>query len=176
MKFAWKVQRDVAERGWTEDQVRADIEKRKPDFAAYVDVQKADADVILRYEPSDKGLPYLKVKLIQKKNSKFPAVSLTKELTFAGEPGATIKSYDDEWYGHPVSVIEMDGEVDEAKFDEQAKEIQGAISGLSTKSADEFSEAMTTMKAAPGSKNGTGFFQTVIALKVREVYEKLTGR
>eukprot|EP00929_Paragymnodinium_shiwhaense_P092479 TRINITY_DN523_c0_g2_i2.p1 TRINITY_DN523_c0_g2~~TRINITY_DN523_c0_g2_i2.p1 ORF type:complete len:420 (-),score=124.21 TRINITY_DN523_c0_g2_i2:210-1469(-) len=176
VKFAWKVQRDVAERGWTEDQVRADIEKRKPDFAAYVDVQKADADVILRYEPSDKGLPYLKVKLIQKKNSKFPAVSLTKELNLPGEPGAIVKSYDDEWYGHPVSVIEMDGEVDEAKFDDQAREIQGAISGLSTKAADEFSEAMTTMKAAPGSKNGTGFFQTVIALKVREVYEKLTGR
>eukprot|EP00929_Paragymnodinium_shiwhaense_P092478 TRINITY_DN523_c0_g2_i1.p1 TRINITY_DN523_c0_g2~~TRINITY_DN523_c0_g2_i1.p1 ORF type:complete len:420 (-),score=128.79 TRINITY_DN523_c0_g2_i1:210-1469(-) len=176
VKFAWKVQRDVAERGWTEEQVRADIEKRKPDFAAYVDVQKADADVILRYEPSDKGLPYLKVKLIQKKNSKFPAVTLTKALDLPGSPGATLKSYDDEWYGHAVSVIEMDGEVDAAKFDEQAMEIQGAISGLNTKSANEFSEAMTTMKAAPGSANGTGFFQTVIALKVREVYEKLTGR
>merc|ERR1719198_313934 len=50
VKFAWKIQRDVAERGWTEEQVQADIEKRKPDFAAYVDPQKANADVILRYE------------------------------------------------------------------------------------------------------------------------------
>eukprot|EP00929_Paragymnodinium_shiwhaense_P092477 TRINITY_DN523_c0_g1_i1.p1 TRINITY_DN523_c0_g1~~TRINITY_DN523_c0_g1_i1.p1 ORF type:complete len:423 (-),score=133.17 TRINITY_DN523_c0_g1_i1:66-1334(-) len=174
VKFAWKVQRDVAERGWTEDQVRADIEKRKPDFAAYVDVQKADADVILRYEPSEKGLPYLKVKLIQKKSSKFPAVTLTKELNLPGEPGAVLKTYDDEWYGHAVSVIEMDGEVDAAKFDEQAMEIQSAITGLKVNTADEFSEAMKTMKAAPGSANGTGFFQTVIALKVREVYEKLT--
>jgi len=174
VKFAWKVARDVAERGWTEDQVKADIEKRKPDFAAYVDVQKADADVILRYEPSDKGLPYLKVKLIQKKDGKFPAVKLTKEISLEGEPGATIKAYDDEWYGHPVSVIEMDGEADMDKFLEQSKEIQGAIEGLVTTSPDEFAESMQTMKAAPGSANGTGFFQNIIAFKVREVYEKLT--
>ena len=61
VKFAWKVQRDVAERGWTEEQVKQDIEKRLPDFSAYVDPQKANADVVLRYEPSDKGLPFLKV-------------------------------------------------------------------------------------------------------------------
>merc|ERR1719440_119638 len=73
VKFAWKIQRDVAERGWTEEQVREDIEKRLPDFSEYVDPQKKDADVVLRYEPSDQGLPYLKVKLIQKKGGAFPA-------------------------------------------------------------------------------------------------------
>merc|ERR1712039_69236 len=80
VKFAWKVQRDVAERGWTEEQVQEDIQKRLPDFAAFVDPQKKDADVILRYEPSDKGLPFLKVKLIQKKGGAFPMVTLKKEL------------------------------------------------------------------------------------------------
>merc|ERR1719373_659780 len=116
VKFAWKVQRDVAERGWTEDQVKADIEKRKPDFAAYVDPQKADADVILRYEPSDKGLPFLKVKMIQKKEGAFPMVKLEKEIKFEGEPGAALKMYDDEWYGTPVTVLEMDGEIDMEKM------------------------------------------------------------
>merc|ERR1711972_491238 len=43
VKFAWKVQRDVAERGWTEEQVKEDIEKRLPDFSKFVDPQKADA-------------------------------------------------------------------------------------------------------------------------------------
>merc|ERR1719454_1985955 len=52
VKFAWKVQRDVAERGWTEEQVQEDIQKRLPDFSAYVDPQRKDADIILRYEPS----------------------------------------------------------------------------------------------------------------------------
>merc|ERR1712241_1239799 len=57
VKFAWKVQRDVAERGWTEEQVKADIEKRLPDFAAYVDPQKKDAAVILQYDEDWMGSP-----------------------------------------------------------------------------------------------------------------------
>merc|ERR1719432_35882 len=94
VKFAWKIQRDVAERGWTEEQVKEDIEERLPDFSKFVDPQKADADVILRYEPSDQGLPYLKVKLIQKKGSLFPAITLKKDLTLTGsKPGAILKQY-----------------------------------------------------------------------------------
>merc|ERR1719313_162396 len=102
VKFAWKVQRDVAERGWTEEQVKADIEKRLPDFSKYVDPQKANADVILRYEPSEKGLPFLKVKLIQTKGGSFPMVTLKKDMSLDGTPGASLKTYDDEWFGKPV--------------------------------------------------------------------------
>jgi phosphoribulokinase len=175
VKFAWKVQRDVGERGWTEEQVRADIEKRIPDFTAYVDPQKADADVILRYEPSDKGLPFLKVKLIQKRVGAFPPITLDKDIQFEGEPGATLKMYDDEWYGHSVSVIEMDGEIDMTKMEMQLGYVEASISGLNGKSPTEMTEAMSKLKKSPGSQNGTGLFQTIIAMKVREIYEKLTG-
>mmetsp|Transcript_123882 Transcript_123882/g.264044 ORF Transcript_123882/g.264044 Transcript_123882/m.264044 type:complete len:197 (-) Transcript_123882:103-693(-) len=174
VKFAWKVARDVAERGWTEEQVQADIEKRKPDFAAYVDPQKANADVILRYEPSDKGLPYLKVKLIQKKGGAFPPITLDQELTVDGSPGATLKMYDDDWYGNAVTVIEMDGEINMGSMEEELTGIEAAMSGLAGKSSTELTEAMKTLKKSPGTQNGTGLFQTVIAMKVREVYEKLT--
>merc|ERR1711948_203412 len=105
VKFAWKVQRDVAERGWTEEQVKADIEKRLPDFSKYVDPQKANADVVLRYEPSDKGLPLLKVKLIQKKGGAFPMVTLKESMSLKGgegKPGAELKMYDDDWFGNEV--------------------------------------------------------------------------
>merc|ERR1712151_699781 len=164
VKFAWKVQRDVAERGWTEEQVKEDIEKRLPDFSQYVDPQKADADVVLRYEPSDKGLPFMKVKLI-----------LKKDLTLTGsKPGATLKMYDDDWFGNPVTVVEMDGEIDMDNMEAQLKEIEESIEGLNGKSATELTEAMTKLKSSPGSANGTGLLQTVIAMKVREIYEKLT--
>merc|ERR1719453_1938476 len=176
VKFAWKVQRDVAERGWTEEQVRADIQKRLPDFSAFVDPQKANADVILRYEPSDKGLPFLKVKLIQKKGGAFPMVTLKKELTLTGsEPGATLKMYDDDWYGNDVTVVEMDGEIDMNNMEAQLKEIETNLEGLATTSPTELTDAMAKLKASPGSQNGTGLLQSVIALKVRQVYEKLTG-
>jgi phosphoribulokinase len=176
VKFAWKVQRDVAERGWTEEQVRTDIEKRLPDFSAYVDPQKANADVILRYEPSDQGLPYLKVKLIQKKGSLFPAITLKKEVTLTGsKPGAKLKMYEDDWFGSPATVVEMDGEIDMENMEAQLKEIEQNIEGLAA-SPGELASAMTKLKASPGSQNGTGLLQTVIAMKVREVYEKLTSK
>merc|ERR1711988_865818 len=52
IKYAWKLQRDMAERGWTADEVKASIEQRKPDFDAYVDPQKKDADFILQVLPT----------------------------------------------------------------------------------------------------------------------------
>merc|ERR1712039_327764 len=167
--------RDVAERGWTEEQVKEDIEKRLPDFAEYVDPQKKDADVVLRYEPSDQGLPYLKVKLIQKKGGAFPMVTLKEELKLTGsKPGAVLKQYDDDWYGSPVSVIEMDGEIDMDNMAEQVAEIEANLEGLNGRSASELTDAMVKLKDSPGSQNGTGLLQAVIAMKIREVYDKLT--
>merc|ERR1712007_401227 len=110
-------------------------EKRLPDFSEYVDPQKANADVILRYEPSDKGLPYLKLKLIQKKGGAFPMIKLKKELTLTGsEPGATLKMYDDDWFGNDVTVVEMDGEIDMDNMEAQLKENEANIEGLPTSS------------------------------------------
>merc|ERR1711972_917659 len=176
VKFAWKVQRDVAERGWTEEQVQADIEKRLPDFAQYVDPQKKDADVILRYEPSDQGLPYLKVKLIQKKDGAFPMITLKKEMSLTGsKPGAILKQYDDDWFGSPVTVVEMDGEIDMDNMEAQVAEIEASIDGLNGRSPSELTDAMVKLKSSPGSQNGTGLLQAVIAMKIREVYDKLTA-
>merc|ERR1712217_841615 len=131
---------------------------------------------VLRYEPSDKGLPYLKVKLIQKKGGAFPMITLKKDLALTGsKPGATLKMYDDDWFGNAVTVVEMDGEIDMDNMEAQLKEIEDNIEGLEAKNS-EFSEAMTKLKDSPGSQNGTGLLQTVIAMKVSEVYEKLTAK
>merc|ERR1712040_29160 len=108
--------------------------------------QKANADVVLRYEPSDKGLPFLKVKLIQKKGGAFPMITLKKDLTLTGsEPGATLKMYDDDWFGSEVTVVEMNGEID-----------MDNMEGLNAKSTGELTAAMTKLKSSPGSQNGTG--------------------
>ena len=36
-------------------------------------------------------------------------------------------------------------------------------------------ELLLKHKDYPGSKNGTGLFQVLVGLKMRETYEKLTG-
>merc|ERR1719453_1337656 len=74
VKFAWKAQRDIAERGATMEDVQAAIDSRKPDFSAYVEPQKAKADIVVQVLPSDliddPSGKFLKVKLIQKKDAK----------------------------------------------------------------------------------------------------------
>ena len=41
VKFAWKIQRDMAERGHSLESIKASIEARKPDFDAFVDPRSA---------------------------------------------------------------------------------------------------------------------------------------
>ena len=53
VKFAWKAQRDIAERGATMEEVQKAIDGRKPDFAAYVEPQKAKADIVVQVLLSD---------------------------------------------------------------------------------------------------------------------------
>ena len=57
VKFAWKIQRDMAERGWALEDIKADIEKRKPDFDKYVAPQKAKADMVIEVLPSQIAPP-----------------------------------------------------------------------------------------------------------------------
>merc|ERR1712137_984899 len=106
----------------------------------------------------------------------FPMITLKKDLALTGsEPGATLKMYDDDWFGNPVTVVEMDGEIDMGNMEAQLKEIEANIEGLNAKDG-ELTEAMVNLKSSPGSQNGTGLLQTVIAMKVREVYEAITGK
>ncbi|CAN0099407.1 unnamed protein product, partial [Phaeothamnion confervicola] len=48
IKFAWKIQRDMMERGHSLESIKASIEARKPDFDAFIAPQRAQADVVLQ--------------------------------------------------------------------------------------------------------------------------------
>merc|ERR1711968_323892 len=91
----------------TMEEVQAAIDSRKPDFAAYVEPQKQKADIVVQVLPSDliddPTGKFLKVKLIQKKG-----LPITPAYFF--DEGASVE---DEWYGSPVTVLEMDGKMDE---------------------------------------------------------------
>ena len=47
----WKVQRDVTKRGYTEEQVAAELARREPESAAYIRPQRAHADIVVRFSP-----------------------------------------------------------------------------------------------------------------------------
>jgi len=188
VKFAWKAQRDIAERGATMEEVQAAIDGRKPDFAAYVEPQKAKADIIVQVLFSDlsedKTGKFLKVKLIQKKAFKTvsPAYFFDEgsqiewtpnsDKLSATEPGVKFSYYDDEWFGAPVSVLEMDGKVDSL---EELIYVESHLCNSGTKFYGELTEQITKNADAPGSDNGTGLFQTICAFKIREAYEAIVA-
>lgn len=52
VKFAWKIQRDMKERGHSLESIKASIAARKHDFDAFIDPQKKHADIIIQVSSS----------------------------------------------------------------------------------------------------------------------------
>lgn len=51
----WKIRRDTTQRGYTREQVLADLEKREPESAAYIRPQRSFADIVIRFAPARPG-------------------------------------------------------------------------------------------------------------------------
>jgi len=192
VKFAWKIQRDMAERGHSLESIKASIEARKPDFDAYVDPQKKLADVVIQVLPtqlvpaSDADAAagkILRVRLIQKEGKQFfnPAYLFDEGSTISwipcgrkltcSYPGIKFFYGPDTYYGEEVSVLEMDGSFDKL---EELIYVESHLSNTSAKFYGEVTQQMLKYADYPGSSNGTGLFQTLVGLKIRELYEQMT--
>lgn len=51
IRRSWKVLRDTRDRGYTEEQVLADLDRREPDSAAFIRPQRRWADIVVRFGP-----------------------------------------------------------------------------------------------------------------------------
>jgi len=189
VKIAWKIKRDMSERGHRYEDVLASINARRPDFEAYIDPQKAHADVVIQILPTklipdDKEHKVLRVRLIQREGVKdFEPVYLFDEgstinwipcgrkLT-CSYPGIKMYYGPDAYYGHEVSVLEVDGNFDNL---EEMIYVEGHLSNTSTKYYGEMTHAMMNHQDYPGSNNGSGLFQVLVGLKMRSTYERLTS-
>jgi phosphoribulokinase len=186
VKINWKIQRDMAERGHTYDDVIAAINSRKPDFSAYIEPQKGHADVVIQVLPTqlieDKESKILRVRLVQREGvENFETAYLFDEgstidwrpcgrkLTCA-YPGIKLYYGPESFLGNEVSVLEIDGEFDNL---EEMIYIESHLSKTGTKYYGEMTELLLKHKDYPGSSNGTGLFQVLVGLKMRETYEKI---
>ncbi len=186
VKIQWKIQRDMAERGHTYEDVLASINARKPDFTAYIEPQKEFADVVIQVLPTklvnDKESKLLRVRLVQKEGiENFETVYLFDEgstidwrpcgrkLTCA-YPGIKMYYGPDSFMGNEVSILEVDGQFDNL---EEMIYLESHLSRTGTKHYGEMTELLLQHKEYPGSNNGTGLFQVLVGLKMRETYEKL---
>jgi phosphoribulokinase len=189
VKIAWKIQRDMEERGHSYDDVLAAIESRRPDFEAYIEPQRGHADVVIQVLPTklleDKESKLLRVRLMQREGlSEFDPVYLFDEgstidwrpcgrkLT-CNFPGIKMFYGPDTYYGNSVSVLELDGQLEQL---EEVSYIESHLSNISTKYHGEMTHLLLQHKEYPGSNNGTGLFQVMVGLKMRATYELLTSK
>jgi len=190
VKIAWKIQRDMAERGHTLQDVLQAIEARRPDFSAYIDPQKAHADVVIQILPTnlikdDKDRKVLRVRLIQRDDvTSFSSAYLFdegstiywtpcgKKLT-CSYPGMKFFYGTDMWCGNPATILEVDGQFDRL---EEVLYIERHLSNLDTRYSGELTELLLKHPDYPGSNNGTGLLQVIVGLKMRAVYERLTQK
>ncbi|NEO64917.1 MAG: phosphoribulokinase, partial [Moorea sp. SIO4G2] len=189
VKIQWKIQRDMAERGHRYEDILASIEARRPDFEAYIEVQKQYADVVIQIFPTQllqgeaaKESNLLRVRLVQKEGVKdFEPVYLFDEgstidwrpcgrkLTCA-YPGLKMYYGPDSYMGNEVSVLEVDGQFDNLN---EMIYIESHLSNTSTKYDGEMTELLLKHTDYPGSNNGSGLFQVLVGLKMRSTYETL---
>merc|ERR1719428_641264 len=125
----------------------------------------------------------LRVRLIQKAGNKLfdPAYILDKgsEVAWvpdgsklkAASPGLKFTSSCEKYFDQDVVVLEMVGDL--SKLDDVSY-VEGQISDSGAKTDGELAKQMLDNASFPGSMNGTGLFQTICGLKIREVYENLT--
>lgn len=188
VKVNWKIQRDMAERGHSYDDVIASINARKPDFTSYIEPQREFADVVIQVLPTklidDPESKILRVRLVQKEGVEGfePAYLFDEGSTIdwrpcgrkltCNYPGIKLFYGPDNYYGHQVSVLEIDGQFDNL---EEMIYIESHLSKTGTKYYGEMTELLLKHKEYPGSNNGTGLFQVLVGLKMRETYELLTS-
>jgi phosphoribulokinase len=189
VKIAWKIQRDMAERGHTYEDVLASINARRPDFEAYIDPQKQYADVVVQILPTnlikeDKERKVLRVRMIQRYGIEgFDPVYLFDEgstihWTPCGRkltcsyPGIKLYYGPDSYYNNEVSILEVDGQFENL---EEMIYVEGHLSNMATKYYGELTHMLLQHKDYPGSNNGSGLFQLLVGLKMRQAYERLTA-
>ncbi len=50
IRYEWKYKRDTAKRGYTKDEVAADLKKREPESAEFIRPQRSQADIVIRFD------------------------------------------------------------------------------------------------------------------------------
>jgi phosphoribulokinase len=76
LRRKWKVQRDCSRRGYTTDQVLAELDRREPDSEEFIRPQQRQADIVVSFLPNDSGdQEHLDAELVLRSTLKHPDLS-----------------------------------------------------------------------------------------------------
>ncbi len=111
MRREWKIKRDTTKRGYTVEQVLAELERREPDAAAFIRPQRNYADIVVRFYPGPEGYhdgAHLNVRLTLRPTIPHPDLSY---LNADDCKACGVRLTLDRDNGKPVDVLEIDGNV-----------------------------------------------------------------
>lgn len=114
LQVRWKVRRDSGARGYTPEQVMAEIERRRPDVERHIEPQKAFADIVIHYMPDTETPPTedipepVRVRFAERlQGSKR---RLVKWLALAGQLGLiTADHFHDQITGEEMEIASLSG-------------------------------------------------------------------
>ena len=112
LRANWKVKRDTQKRGYTPEQVLAELDKREPDSEAYIRPQRQWSDIVVSFYPPNNKIDetngHLNVRLVLRPS--IPHPDFTK-IIHAGhsDSQSAIRLGLDRDMGKPVDVLEVDG-------------------------------------------------------------------
>ena len=118
------------------------------------------------------GVPLFEPTYLYDEGSTISWIPCGRKLT-CSYPGIKFFYGPDTYYGKEVSVVEMDGQFDKL---EELIYVESHLSNTSSKFYGEITQQMLKHADFPGSNNGTGLFQTICGLKIREVYERILAK
>ena len=112
LRASWKIKRDTRKRGYTEEQVLEQLQKREPDSEAFIRPQRQWSDMIVSFYPPDDAEEeenlLLNVNLVLRPT--IPHPDLSKILHDKGNHlGDAIRLGLDRDMGKPVDILKIDG-------------------------------------------------------------------
>jgi phosphoribulokinase len=114
LRRRWKVNRDCSRRGYTTDQVLAELDKREHDSVSFIRPQERYADIVVSFTSPNGGDPeHLDARLILRDGLPHPDLSSFTE----GDAGITLDQREGEW------LLSIPGRLDAAR----GAEIEQAI-------------------------------------------------
>ena len=114
LRRKWKIDRDSSKRGYTEEEVHADLDKREPDSEQFIRPQRHYADLIVTFRPTDDDPEEVDAELTLREGLEHPDLS---PLVEDGEDDIQLEERDGE------TVVWISGRIDP----DRAREIEEAI-------------------------------------------------
>ncbi|MHC5723032.1 MAG: phosphoribulokinase, partial [Nostoc sp.] len=112
LRAKWKVNRDTQKRGYSAEQVLAELEKREPDSAQFIRPQRQWSDIVISFYPpvgdDDETNGHLNVRLVLRPTIPHPDFTQIINSGY-GNSDSAIRLGLDRDMSKPVDVLEVDG-------------------------------------------------------------------